>query len=90
MVREGVMDPKARQRLDVFFNHMHQSMPRSPDMHRFMDFVIAVHRENLAASTEEVLDLTIESNLPEHIAVRLAMLFGHGLELLKQYDEVRD
>ncbi len=83
------MDPKARQRLDVFITHMRQSIPGSPDMHRFMDFVIAVHRENLAASVEEVLDVTMESSLPEHISVRLAMLFGHGLELLKQYDEVR-
>jgi len=83
------MDPKAKQLLGVFINHAHKSMPHSPDMHRFMDFVIAVYRENLAASVEEVLDVTMESSLPEHISVRLAMLFGHGLELLKQYDEVR-
>lgn len=83
------MDPKARQLLDAFIDHAHKSTPRSPDMHRFIDFVIAVHRENLAASLDEVLDLTMQADLPEHIAVRLAMLFGHGLELLKRYDEVR-
>ena len=83
------MDPKARQLLDVFINHAHKSMPGSLDMHRFIDFVIAVHRENLAASLEEVLDLTMQADFPEHIAVRLAMLFGNGLEILKRYDEVR-
>ena len=83
------MDPKARQLLDVFINHAHKSMPRSLDMRRFIDFVIAVHRENLAASADEVLDLTMQADFPEHIAVRLAMLFGHGMELLKRYDEVR-
>ena len=83
------MDQRARQLLDVFINHAHKSMPRSLDMHRFIDCVIAVHRENLAASTEEVLDLTMQADFPEHIAVRLAMLFGNGLEILKRYDEVR-
>ena len=83
------MDPKAKELLDVFINSAHKSMPRSMEMHRFLDFVIAVHREKLAASLDEVLDLTMQADLPEHIAVRLAMLFGHGLELLKRYDEVR-
>ena len=83
------MDPKARQLLDAFIDHAHKSMPGSPDMHRFIDFVIAVHRENLAASLDEVLDLAMRADVPERIAVRLAMLFGHGLELLKRYDEVR-
>ena len=83
------MDQKAKQLLDLFIDHAHKSVPRSPDMHRFIDFVIVVHREKLAASLDEVLDLTMQADLPEHIAVRLAMLFGHGLELLKRYDEVR-
>ena len=84
------MDPKAKELLDVFINNAHKSLPRPLDMGRFFDFMIAVHRENLAASPEEVLDLTMEADFPKHIAVRLAMLFGHGVDLLKRYDEVRD
>ncbi len=83
------MDPKAKQLLDVFINHAHKSIPRSLDMHRFLDFVIAVHRENLAASVDEVLDLTMQADFPEHIAVRLSTVFSYGVELLKRYDEAR-
>jgi hypothetical protein len=83
------MDPKAKELLDVFINHAHKSMPRSMEMHRFLDFVIAVHRENLAASTDEVLDLTTRADFPEFIAVRLSMVFSYGVELLKRYDAVK-
>lgn len=58
-------------------------------MRHFFDFVIAVHQQSLAASTEEVLDLTMEAESPKHIAVRLASVFGHGVDLLKRYDETR-
>ncbi len=83
------MDPKARQLLDVFISHAHKSTPRSLDMHRFIDFVIAVHRENLAVSVDEVLELTMQADFPEHTAVRLSMVFSYGVELLKRYDEVK-
>lgn len=83
------MDQKAKQLLDVFIGHAHKSMPHPQDMRRFFDFTIAVHLENLVASPEEVLDLTMQADFPKHIAVRFAMVFGHGLDLLKRYDEVR-
>lgn len=81
------MDPKARQLLDDFINHSHKGMPRSFDMHRFLDFVIAVHQESLQASMDEVIELTMHADFPEHIAVRLAMVFNYGVELLKRYDK---
>lgn len=84
------MDQKAKQLLDVFINHAHKSLPTSRDMCHFFDFVIGVHRESLAASLEEVLDLTMEAEFPKHIAVRLATVFGYGVDLLKRYDEVQD
>ena len=83
------MDLKAKQLLDVFINDANKSMPRPVDMRRFFDFMIAVHREHLTASAEDVLDLTMEANFAGHITVRLAMLFGHGMDLLKRYDEAR-
>lgn len=84
------MDPKAKELVDEFINHAHKSMPRSMEMHRFLDFVIAVHREKLAASTDEVLDLTTVADFPQHIAVRLAMVFSYGVELLKRYDALKE
>ena len=83
------MDQKARQLLDVFINHAHKSMSRSLDTRRFIDFVIAVHKESLAASPDEVLDLATQADFPEHMAVRLSMMFSYGMELLKRYDEAR-
>ena len=83
------MDPKTKELLDVFINNAHKNLPHPQDMRRFFDFIIAVHRENLEASAESVLDLTMEADFPKHISVRLAMLFGHGVDLLKRYDEVR-
>lgn len=83
------MDPKAKHLLDVFINNAHKNMPQPSDMCRFFDFMIAVHGGRLAASAEEVLDLTLDASFPNHIAVRLAMVFGHGVELLKRYEEAR-
>jgi len=85
----GVMDPKAKQLLDVFIRNAHKGKPGSLDMRRFLDFTIAVHRENLEVSSEEVLDLAMQTDFPEHIAVRLTYVFTYGVELLKRYDEVR-
>ena len=83
------MDQRAKQLLDVFIDNAHKSKPGSLEMRRFLEFTIAVHRERLAASAEEVLDLTMGADFSAHIAVRLAYVFSYGVELLKLYDEVR-
>ena len=83
------MDDNTRKLLQGFSNSANKTTLHALDWSRYYDVIIALHAQGANVPKHEVKNNLWASTFSEATADRLSVVLGHGMELLKRYDEAR-